>query len=170
MREWLERVRVVLCRPSHPGNIGAAARAMKTMGIVDLRLIAPQRFPAPEAQWMAAHADDVLASARVHAELRDALVDCVATFALSARSREWSPQVLEPRAAAAVALERAASGPVAFVFGAESAGITKEEVFALQLLFDIPTNPACRSLNILKAAEMICYEMFVVTLSEECRR
>jgi tRNA/rRNA methyltransferase len=163
MRESLERVRVVLCRPSHPGNIGAAARAMKTMGIVDLRLIAPQRFPAPEAQWMAAHAGDVLASARVHAELRDALVDCVATFALSARSREWSPQVLEPRAAAAVALERAASGPVAFVFGAESAGLTNEELFACQFLVHIPTNPECRSLNLAQAVQVICYEVLVAT-------
>ena len=163
MRESLERVRVVLCRPSHPGNIGAAARAMKTMGIVDLRLIAPQRFPAPEAQWMAAHADDVLASARVHPQLGDALVDCVATFALSARSREWSPQVLEPRAAAAVALERAASGPVAFVFGAESAGLTNEELFACQFLVHIPTNPGYRSLNLAQAVQVICYEVRVAT-------
>ena len=163
MREWLERVRVVLCRPSHPGNIGAAARAMKTMGIVDLRLIAPQRFPAPEAQWMAAHADDVLASARVHPQLGDALVDCVATFALSARSREWSPQVLEPRAAAAVAFERAASGPVAFVFGAESAGLTNEELFACQFLVHIPTDPGYRSLNLAQAVQVICYEVRVAT-------
>jgi tRNA/rRNA methyltransferase len=163
MREWLERVRVVLCRPSHPGNIGAAARAMKTMGIADLRLVAPQRFPAPEAQWMAAHADDVLASARVYPELRDALADCVAVFALSARSREWSPQVLEPRAAAAVALERAASGPVAFVFGAESAGLTNEELFACQYLVHIPTDPRYRSLNLAQAVQVICYEVRVVT-------
>ena len=73
MRELLERVRVVLCRPSHPGNIGASARAMKTMGISDLRLVAPERFPAPEAQWMAAHAGDVLSNARVHSALGEAL-------------------------------------------------------------------------------------------------
>jgi len=59
MREFLERMRIVLCRPSHPGNIGSAARAMKTMGLADLRLVAPARFPAPEAQWMATHAGDV---------------------------------------------------------------------------------------------------------------
>ena len=158
MREWLERVRVVLCRPSHPGNIGAAARAMKTMGIADLRLIAPERFPAPEAQWMATHADDVLASARVYAQLGDALSDCVTTFALSARTREWSPQVLDARAAAAVALERAASGPVAFVFGAESAGLTNEELFDCQFLVHIPTDPQSRSLNLAQAVQLIAYD------------
>ena len=163
MREWLERVRVVLCRPSHPGNIGAAARAMKTMGIVDLRLIAPERFPAPEAQWMATHADDVLASARVYAQLGDALSDCVTAFALSARPREWSPQVLDARAAAAVALERAASGPVAFVFGAESAGLTNEELFGCQFLVHIPTDPGHRSLNLAQAVQVVCYELLVAT-------
>src|SRR5262245_36220546 len=163
MRELLERVRVVLCRPSHPGNIGASARAMKTMGIADLRLVAPERFPAPEAQWMAAHAGDVLASARVLPQLGDALTDCVAAFALSARPREWSPQVLEPRAAAALALERAASGPVAFVFGAESAGLTNEEIFACQFLVHIPTDADNRSLNLAQAVQVICYEVLVAT-------
>jgi len=163
MRELLERVRVVLCRPSHPGNIGASARAMKTMGIADLRLVAPSRFPAPEAQWMAAHAGDVLANARVHPQLGDALADCDAAFALSARPREWSPQVLEPRAAAALALERAASGPVAFVFGAESAGLTNEEIFACQFLVHIPTSADYRSLNLAQAVQVICYEVLVAT-------
>jgi tRNA/rRNA methyltransferase len=94
-------IRIVLCRPSHPGNIGAAARAMKTMGLADLRLVAPERFPAPEAGWMAAHAADVLENARVHRELHESLSDCVVAFALSARPREWSPQVLAVREAAA---------------------------------------------------------------------
>ena len=81
------RVRIVLCRPSHPGNIGAAARAMKTMGLADLRLVAPEKFPAPEAQWMATNAQDVLQNSTVHASLAEALADCVAAFALSARPR-----------------------------------------------------------------------------------
>jgi len=163
MREFLERVRVVLCRPSHPGNIGASARAMKTMGISDLRLIAPARFPAPEAQWMAAHADDVLARARIHPQLGDALGDCVAAFALSARPREWSPQVLDARAAAGVALERAAGGSVAFVFGAESAGLTNEELLACQFLVHIPTDADYRSLNLAQAVQVVCYELLVAT-------
>src|SRR5216110_1329565 len=98
-------IRIVLCRPSHPGNIGAAARAMKAMGLADLRLVAPERYPAPEAQWMATNAVDVLTSATVHATLNEAIADCVAAFALSARGREWSPQVLDVRAAAAKAVE-----------------------------------------------------------------
>ncbi|KPK03796.1 MAG: hypothetical protein AMJ64_14985, partial [Betaproteobacteria bacterium SG8_39] len=118
----LQRVRVVLCRPSHPGNIGAAARAMKTMGIEDLRLVAPGNFPAPEARWMAAHAVDVLEYARVVARLEDAIADCVGVFALSARPRDWSPPVMPARDAAQAAITQAAEGPVALVFGAERAG------------------------------------------------
>jgi len=157
------RVRIVLCRPNHPGNIGAAARAMKTMGIADLRLVAPQRFPAPEAQWMATHAEDVLASARVVASLGEALADCVAVFALSARPREWSPQVVAVREAAGIALERAAAGPVAFVFGPESAGLTNEELFACQFLVHIPTDRQYRSLNLAQAVQVVCYELLVAT-------
>src|SRR5687768_8488633 len=116
----MERIRIVLCRPSHPGNIGAAARAMKTMGLVDLRLVAPERFPAPEAEWMATNAGDVLAGAKRHATLQEAIKDCIAAFALSARGREWSPQALDVRTAAARAME--VDGPIAFVFGTENAG------------------------------------------------
>jgi tRNA/rRNA methyltransferase len=163
MREFLERMRIVLCRPSHPGNIGSAARAMKTMGLADLRLVAPARFPAPEAQWMATHAGDVLGSARVHAALGEALGDCVCAFALSARPREWSPQVITPREAAAIALERAASGPVGFVFGSESAGLTNEELLACQFLVHIPANPGYRSLNLAQAVQVISYELFAAT-------
>src|SRR5256886_11791676 len=103
----MERIRIVLCRPSHPGNIGAAARAMKAMGLADLRLVAPERFPAPEAEWMATSAVDVLQRARIHSSLHDAIKDCVAAFALSARPREWWPQVLDVRAAVARAMELA---------------------------------------------------------------
>ena len=133
------------------------------MGISDLRLVAPARFPAPEAQWMAAHAGDVLANARVYPQLGEALTDCVAAFALSARPREWSPLVVEPRAAAALALERAASGPVAFVFGAESAGLTNEELLACQYLVHIATDAEYRSLNLAQAVQVICYEVMVAT-------
>src|SRR5213075_2292225 len=111
-------IRIVLCRPSHPGNIGAAARAIKAMGLSDLRLVQPERFPAPEAQWMATNAVDVLEAAKVHDTLHDALADCVAAFALSARSREWSPQVLDVRSAAVRAVEM--NAPLAFVFGNEA--------------------------------------------------
>src|SRR5205085_40866 len=96
----MERIRIVLCRPSHPGNIGSAARAMKNMGLADLRLVAPEKFPAKEADWMATNAVDVLKKASIHEELGEAIQDCTISFALSARPREWSPQVLDVRSAA----------------------------------------------------------------------
>ncbi len=157
--ELLSRMRVVLCRPNHPGNVGAAARALKTMGLADLRLVAPQRFPAPEAEWMASNALDVLRAARVHATLGEAIGDCVAAFALSARPREWSPQPLALRDAAAVALERARTGPVALVFGNETAGLTNEEMLACQFLVHIPAHPDYDSLNLAHAVQVAAYEL-----------
>ena len=157
----MAEIRIVLCRPSHPGNIGAAARAMKTMGLADLRLVAPERFPAPEADWMATHAADVLAAARLHATLHEAIADCAAAFALSARPREWSPQVLEVRVAAAQAA--AIDAPVAFVFGSESAGLTNDELFACQFLVHIPAVPGSTSLNLAQAVQIVCYELHMAT-------
>jgi TrmH family RNA methyltransferase len=157
----MERIRIVLCRPSHPGNIGAAARAMKTMGLSDLRLVAPERYPAPEAEWMATNAVDVLRAARIHSTLQESIKDCVAAFALSARPREWSPQVLDVRSAAARAL--ASGGKVAFVFGNESAGLTNEELFACQFLVHIPANPEFSSLNLAQAVQVVAYELFVAS-------
>jgi tRNA/rRNA methyltransferase len=151
--------RIVLCRPSHPGNIGAAARAMKTMGLADLRLVAPLRAQVAEDVWMATHGADVLAAARTHATLAEAIADCTAAFALSARPREWSPQVLDVRAAA----ERAAANdaPVAFVFGNESAGLTNDELFACQHLVHIPADPKNSSLNLAQAVQVVAYELHV---------
>ena len=150
-------IRIVLCRPSHPGNIGAAARAMKTMGLTDLRLVAPERFPAPEAEWMATNAVDVLHQSRTHESLQEAIADCVAAFAMSARGREWSPQVLDVRSAAARATE--IDGPVAFVFGNETAGLTNEEMFACQHLVHIPASAEFSSLNLAQAVQVVAYEL-----------
>jgi tRNA/rRNA methyltransferase len=150
-------IRIVLCRPNHPGNIGAAARAMKTMGLTDLRLVAPERFPAQQDEWLATSAADVLKSALVHATLGEALKDCVAAFAMSARPREWSPQVLDVRTAAARAVEM--NDKVAFVFGNEAAGLTNEEMFACQFLVHIPANPEFSSLNLAQAVQVVAYEL-----------
>ncbi len=154
-------IRIVLCRPSHPGNIGAAARAMKTMGLADLRLVAPERFPAPEAEWMATHAADVLAAARVHLTLQEAIADCAAAFALSARPREWSPQVVDVRTAAGQAA--AMDAPIAFVFGSESAGLTNDELFACQTLVHIPATQGSSSLNLAQAVQIVCYELHMAS-------
>ena len=153
----MREIRFVLCRPSHPGNIGAAARAIKAMGFSDLRLVTPERFPAPEAEWMATNAADVLSSAKVHSKLEETIKDCVAAFALSARGREWSPQVLDVRSAAARATE--ILGPVAFVFGNETAGLTNDEVFACQYLVHIPASPEFSSLNLAQAVQVVAYEL-----------
>ena len=155
----MPRIRVVLCRPSHPGNIGAAARAMKTMGLSDLRLVAPERFPAPEAEWMATNAGDVLRSSRIHSTLGEAIEDCVGAFAMSARPREWSPQVMDVRTAAARAVEL--EGDVAFVFGNEQAGLTNEEMFACQFLVHIPASAEFSSLNLAHAVQVVAYELFM---------
>ena len=157
----LSRLRIVLCRPSHPGNIGAAARAMKAMGLADLRLVAPERYPAPEAQWMATNAGDVLENARLHGSLGAAIADCTAAFALSARPREWSTQVLDARAAAARAVEL--GGKLAFVFGNESAGLTNDEMLACQYLVHIPANPEFTSLNLAQAVQIVAYEIFMAS-------
>jgi tRNA/rRNA methyltransferase len=157
------RARIVLCRPSHPGNIGAAARAMKTMGLADLRLVAPEKFPAPEARWMATNAIDVLDQAKVQASLAEAIADCVAAFALSARPREWSTPVLDVRAAAARAVEL--GGDVAFVFGNEQAGLTNDEMLACQYLVHIPANPGFSSLNLAQAVQVVAYELFMLSSS-----
>ncbi len=130
---------------------------MKAMGLTDLRLVAPERYPAPEAQWMATNATDVLESARIHSTLGEAISDCVAAFALSARPREWSPQVLDVRNAAARAVEM--NDKVAFVFGHEAAGLTNEEVFACQYLVHIPANPEFSSLNLAQAVQVVAYEV-----------
>ena len=130
---------------------------MKAMGLTDLRLVAPERYPAKEAQWMATNAGDVLDGAKVHPTLNEAIGDCVAAFALSARPREWSPQVFDVRNAAAKAVEM--NDKVAFVFGSESAGLTNDEVFACQYLVHIPANPEFSSLNLAQAVQVVAYEV-----------
>jgi TrmH family RNA methyltransferase len=133
---------------------------MKTMGLADLRLVAPERWPTKEDQWMATHAADVLQKAVVHDGLLQAIGDCAAAFALSARPREWSPQVLDVRTAAARA--RQIDGAVAFVFGSEEAGLTNEEVFACQYLVHIPASPGSTSLNLAQAVQIVAYELRMV--------
>lgn len=127
------------------------------MGLTDLRLVAPERFPAPEATWMATNAVDVLEAVKIHSSLGEAISDCIAAFAMSARGREWSPQALDVRSAAARARE--IGGPVAFVFGNEQAGLTNDEMFACQYLVHIPANAEFSSLNLAQAVQVVAYEL-----------
>jgi tRNA/rRNA methyltransferase len=155
----LSRIRVVLCRPSHPGNIGAAARAMKTMGLTDLRLVQPRSFPDPEAEARATGAVDVLAAAKVCATLPEALADAVFVTALSARRRDLGPPLGQPREMAGRLLAEAAGGPVALVFGNEAVGLSNDEIQQCHATVTIPANPEFSSLNLGAAVQLLCYEL-----------
>lgn len=155
----LGNVRVVLVRTSHPGNIGAAARAMKTMGLADLRLVAPQRFPDPQADALASNARDVLERARVCANLEEALSGCVHAAALTARRRELMARFLPPREAAPQLVALAGAGPVAVVFGNETSGLSAAEADRCQSVIRIPASPEYSSLNLAAAVQIVAYEL-----------
>lgn len=155
----LDRVRVVLSHTSHPGNIGAAARAMKTMGLSHLYLINPKSFPHDEAIARAAGAEDILVNARVCGSLDEALAGTVFAVALSARHRNLGPEPLDARAAAPLLLAQADAGEVALVFGNETAGLSNDEVQRCQRTVFIPANPLYSSLNLGSAVQLLAYEL-----------
>lgn len=157
--DLLANVRIVLVAPTHPGNIGAAARAMRTMGLRDLRLVRPRRFPSAEATERAAGAFEVLDRARVDGDLSEALADCGWAVAATARPRRLEWVQLDPREAGRELVRRAATGPVAAVFGRESAGLTNDEIDRCQAVLRIPTAPDFRSLNIAAAVQIAAYEV-----------
>jgi TrmH family RNA methyltransferase len=152
-------IRIVLVRPSHPGNIGSAARAMKTMGLESLWLVAPERFPATEATVMAAGADDVLQRARVVTDLRDALSDCGLIVGTTARGRHLPWRIVEPREAALEVAAAAPSSEVAILFGNERVGLANDELQQCHTLLTIPTGTAYTSLNLAMAVQVVCYEV-----------
>lgn len=161
--------RFVLVEPSHPGNVGAAARALKTMGFSRLVLVAP-RVPHvqsdPDAIAMASGADDVLASAHVVPTLGDALSGVHWSIALTARSREYGPPRLAPRAAAEQACRQVGTGDIAFVFGNERTGLSNEHVEQCRALAHIPANPAYSSLNLAQAVQVLAYELRIAFLEQ----
>jgi tRNA/rRNA methyltransferase len=160
----LDNVRIVLCQTSHPGNIGAAARAMKTMGISQLYLVTPKRFPDKEAEAMSVGAVDILQNAHVCATLEEALTGCTLAIGLSARKRQLSHELLSARAAAAQAAESAAGGQVALVFGTEMSGLSNAELDLCQMLAMIPTDAEFSSLNLAAAVQVMSYEMRMAML------
>lgn len=159
----LDRVRVVLCNTTHPGNIGAAARALKTMGLSRLYLVAPLHFPHAEADARASNARDVLERAQVCASLEEALRGTVFAAALTARTRELGQPAVTPRDAAPLLLAEAAAGDVALVFGREASGLTREQVDLCQRIVHIPANPAYSSLNLAAAVQIMTYELRVAS-------
>ncbi len=159
MTEPLNNIRVVLVGTTHPGNIGAAARAMKTMGVGELHLVAPRHYPHAEATAMASGADDLLGRARVWARLEDALAGCALVFGASARLRNIPWPLVEPPQCAAEAVQAAAGAPVALVFGRERTGLSNDELARCNYLVHIPANPEYSSLNLAAAVQVLAYEM-----------
>jgi len=155
----LSRIRVVLSHTSHPGNIGAAARAMKTMGLSRLLLVNSKHFPDPQAVARAADADDILEQAQVCSSLDEALVGTVQVYALSARQRNLGPPAMPAREAANDILAWAGEGEVALLFGNETAGLSNSEVQRCQRTVFIPANPDYSSLNLASAVQLLCYEL-----------
>ncbi len=156
----LARIRIILSDTQKPGNIGSAARALKTMGLSQLTLVRPAHFPHREATFMAAGAADALDDVRVCADLDQALAGVTLAIALSARRRDLSPLVLDAREAAQLAVaEAAAGGEVAFVFGTEISGLSNEEVLRCQRVARIGTSPAFSSLNLAAAVQVVAHEV-----------
>ncbi len=162
--DFLKNIRIVLARPSHPGNIGSAARAMKTMGLSRLVLVSPKCFPDPEAVTLASGAADLLDNALVVETLSEALAGVSIACALTSRRRELSTPLSTPREVTPELLSRAASGEqIAIVFGNETFGLSIEEVECCNRLITIPGNPDYFSLNLAMAVQVVTYELFSQT-------
>lgn len=159
----LSRIRIVLCDTRHPGNIGAVARAMKTMGLSDLRLVRPARFPHGDASRLAVGAIDVLDSARVELDLAEAIAGCALVYGSSARPRKLGLRTLSPRRMAEEVADSA--GPVAIVLGGEEAGLANADFTRCTARVEIPADPAFPSLNLAAAAQLLCYELRVAMLA-----
>ena len=162
-------IRIVLVETTHPGNIGAVARAMKTMGMETLYLVKPKFFPNAECTARASGADDILANAIVCADLVEALRGCRLVVGTSARRRTVEWPELAPRGAAQRMLAEAARGPVALVFGRESSGLTNAELDRCHWLAHVPTNPAFNSLNLAAAVQLFAYEFWIAELGKEAQ-
>lgn len=160
----MKQPRIVLVNTSHPGNIGAAARAMKNMGLSELYLVAPQRYPSAEATARASGADDLLCRARCVGTLDEAIVDTRLVIGASARSRSLPVPMLDPRACAKLVAELPEKQAVAILFGRERSGLSNEELDRCHYLVQIPSNPEYPSLNIAAAVQIIVYELKLLSV------
>lgn len=168
MTQNLDNIRIVLVGTTHPGNIGASARAMKCMGLMQLTLVNPPAgFPGAEVTARAAGADDLLAQALVCDSLAAAIHDCGLVIGTSARERSIPWPVLLPEQCAEQALTAAASGPVAILFGRERSGLSNEEIDRCNVVVNIPTDPGFSSLNLAAAVQIIGYELFLAGRTEQ---
>ncbi len=164
----MNSVRIILVNTTHPGNIGGVARAMKNMGLSELYLVAPGRFPDEQAEWRAAGALDLLQAAVVVDSLEQAVSDCQYVVGTSARGRRIPWPVLDPRRCASEIHARAASGnQVAVVFGREDRGLTNEELQQCQLHLHIPSHDDYSSLNLAMAVQIVAYELRMLDIATE---
>ena len=154
----LPRIRIVLVEPQHPGNIGAAARAMKTMGLSNLALVRPEKFPHKDATDMAVGAADVLEQAQVFSNLRSAVADCAYVVGSSARLRSLPHNTSTPRELAA-RLVREIRGRVALLFGPERVGLSNADFELCHALVSVPADPKFRVLNLAATVQILCYEL-----------
>lgn len=160
----LSSIRIVLVNTTHPGNIGATARAMKNMGLSTLYLVNPLQFPHVEATARASGADDILAYARTAETLEEAIQDCGLVVATTARERgiAWPTQPL--RSAANQIINEAKSHQIAVLFGQEQSGLTNVELAHCHFMMTIPANPDYSSLNLAQAVQVVCYELYCASL------
>jgi tRNA (cytidine32/uridine32-2'-O)-methyltransferase len=163
----LDNIRIVLVHPSHPGNIGGVARAMKNMGLGRLYLVAPKRFPDEQAEWRAASAGDVLESAVVTETLAEAVGDCQFVVGTSARGRRIPWPLLDPRHCAERIGRESGRGEVAVLFGREDRGLTNDELKVCNLHLNIPTSEDYSSLNLAMAVQIVCYELRMLMVMPE---
>lgn len=163
----LDNISIVLINTTHSGNIGSAARAMKTMGLSKLVLVKPANFPSDHALALASGADDILANARVVSTLEEALAHCRFVVGTSARVRGVSLDLVEPKACADHIITEADLGEVALVFGREDRGMTNEELHRCHLQVHIPTNPDFSSLNLGAAVQVMSYELRMAELARQ---
>ena len=162
-----DQLRIVLVGTQHPGNIGSAARAMKTMGLSRLVLVAPEKAPDRDTHAMAAGADDLVDAAPVFATLAEAVADCRWVLGCTARNRRIQLEPMHPRDAARRALAATLSGPVALVFGRERTGLDNEELQLCHAAVHIPSDPAFSSLNLAAAVQVLAYEVRCALLEGE---
>lgn len=165
----MAKIRVVLINTTHPGNIGATARAMKVMGLSSLHLVTPQKFPDAEATALASGADDLLQHAQVHDSLESALENCGLVLGTSARLRSLSMPQFDARSAAQQAMVEVEKHEVALLFGRERYGLTNEEMQRCNWLVHIDANPDYSSLNLAQAVQVLSYELRMAALGGEDR-
>jgi tRNA (cytidine32/uridine32-2'-O)-methyltransferase len=162
----LKNIRIVLIDTTHPGNIGAAARAMKNMGLDKLYLVSPQKYPHEKAVWRAANALDVLDKAVVCASLDEAIDGCQLVLGTSARDRSMPWPMMDARQSAETVMSEPAHHQVAILFGREDRGMTNEELQRCQFHLQIPANPEYPVMNLGTAVQVVCYELRMAMLNK----